>query len=913
MKIQADRLTALLEQINSGQSKKVLPILEKLLRKEPAHPGLLALRAEAVHQSGTAAEAIDAFRQAGEGGGGARNWLAAGILLAADRNTDEALHCLLRAVETEPGNDEILDVLNTTLFNANRHAQGIEYARRQLATGTNVRFLSNAALLLQSNDLYEESTDAFRKILALAGDDPTVLGAALVPARFTCDWEWIESLQQKILAWYAEGRFDAPCEYPLTHTTWCTNEAYNLGVSQAYIERMVAKAEPCARAPSPGPGARLRVGYLSCDFRHHATMHLMAGLFECHDRDRFEVFAYDYSSADDSNYRQRFVAAVEHLVPIHTLSDQQAAARIADDQLDILFDLKGYTGGGRAGILAYRPVSLQAAYLGYPGSAATTDIDYIVSDRFVTPDSSSAYYTEQFCRLPHSYQCNDRKRVIAPAPGARAQYGLPEDKVVFGAFNQSYKIDRASFAVWLRILGEVPDSVLWLLGQSESCIKNLTHYAQLGGIGPERLVFAPFAAPQEHLARLQLADAVLDTLVCNGHTTTSDALWAGVPVITAHGSHFASRVSESLLNAIDLPELVGADHDDMVRIAHRIGTDADYRQAIRASVAANRLTSPLFDTARFTRNFEAGIEAMVQASAGGKPAGHIDVAESEDTWSRRTDGTDADANPPVLQTAYPACPLCAGASTSLGFANCTMHGLWHHPLPQTIEWMTCPSCGHVHNRHYWTEAGLAEVFRNANASQLAEAVNPDAKRATWAPVVARVVGLLGGYQAVIKPEGRPIWVDVGCGDGGLVATASDYGFAAIGLDARAEAVSRIQALGMKAMQADFMELSIEVVVDVLSMMDVLEHIAYPADALRKAARVLRPGGLIVISMPDMACSSWKTFDAVNANPYWLEIEHYHNFSRDRLIALLNETGFDVVDFAIPNRYKAQMEVYAVRR
>jgi protein O-GlcNAc transferase len=234
-------------------------------------------------------------------------------------------------------------------------------------------------------------------------------------------------------------------------------------------------------------------------------------------------------------------------------------------------------------------------------------------------------------------------------------------------------------------------------------------------------------------------------------------------------------------------------------------------------------------------------------------------------------------------------------------------------VPQTIEWMTCPSCGHVHNRHYWTEAGLAEVFRNANASQLAEAVNPDAKRATWAPVVARVVGLLGGYQAVIKPEGRPIWVDVGCGDGGLVATASDYGFAAIGLDARAEAVSRIQALGMKAMQADFMELSIEVVVDVLSMMDVLEHIAYPADALRKAARVLRQGGLIVISMPDMACSSWKTLDAVNANPYWLEIEHYHNFSRDRLIALLNETGFDVVDFAIPNRYKAQMEVYAVRR
>lgn len=912
MKIPADRLDALLAQINSGQSSKVLPTLDKLLRQSPAHPGLLALRAEAVHQCGTAAEAVVAFRQAGEGGGGARNWLAAGILLAAERNTDEALHCLQRAVETEPGNDEILDVLNTTLFNANRHAQGIEYARRQLATSSNVRFLSNAALLLQSNDLYEESTTAFRKILALAGDDPTVLGAALVPARFTCDWEWIESLQQKILGWYAEGRFDAPCEYPLTHTTWCTDEAYNLGVTRAYVERMVAKAAPCVRPPARSPGARLRVGYLSCDFRHHATMHLMAGLFECHDRERYEVFAYDYSSTDESDYRRRFVAAVEHLVPLHTLSDQQAAARIADDQLDILFDLKGYTGGGRAGIMAYRPAALQAAYIGYPGSAASADIDYIVSDRFVTPDSSSAYYTEQFCRLPHSYQCNDRQRIIAPAPGLRAQHGLPDDKVVFGAFNQSYKIDRASFAVWLRILEEVPDSVLWLLGQSESCIKNLSHYAQLGGIDLSRLVFAPFAAPQEHLARLQLADAVLDTLVCNGHTTTSDALWAGVPVITAHGSHFASRVSESLLNAIELPELVGIDADDMVRIARRIGTDADYRLAIRQRVAANRLTAPLFDTARFTHNFEAAIEAMVAAHASGAPRAHIDVVESELTRQRSADAAEAAANAPPLQAAYPACPLCAGASTSFGFANCTMHPLWHEQLPKAIEWMRCPSCEHIHNRHYWTDAGLGEVFRNANASQLADAFNPDAKRATWAPVVAKVLEHLGGYGAAMR-DAKPIWADIGCGDGGLVATASDYGFSAIGLDARAEAVSRIQQLGLNAIQADFMALKFEVTLDVLSMMDVLEHIPYPADALRKAAEVLRPGGLIVISMPDLSCSSWKMMDAANLNPYWIELEHYHNFGRDRLIALLKDCGFDMVDFAIPNRYKAQMELYAVRR
>jgi predicted O-linked N-acetylglucosamine transferase (SPINDLY family) len=298
---------------------------------------------------------------------------------------------------------------------------------------------------------------------------------------------------------------------------------------------MVGKGEPCAPRSAGAVGQRIRIGYLSSDFRNHATMHLMAGLLEAHDRRRFEVFAYDYSNQDLSDYRQRFLNAVEHHIPIHSLTDQQAAERIADDRLDILFDLKLYTGGGRAGILSHRPAPVQVAYLGFPGSAANTDVDYIVADAFVTPDSSAPYYIEKFCRLPHSYQCNDQQRFVAPPAGPRTLYGLPADKIVFGAFNQSYKIDRGSFSVWLRILEEVPNSVLWLLGQSSAAVANLTRYTQLAGIDPTRIIFAPFAQPTEHLTRLQLADAVLDALVCNGHTTTSDALWCGVPVITARG------------------------------------------------------------------------------------------------------------------------------------------------------------------------------------------------------------------------------------------------------------------------------------------------------------------------------------------------------------------------------------------
>jgi predicted O-linked N-acetylglucosamine transferase (SPINDLY family)/GR25 family glycosyltransferase involved in LPS biosynthesis len=626
---QDERISALVEQITGGRPAEALLEIDLLLEQQPENPALLSLKGEALRLTGRLVEAVQVFRQAGEKGAGVRNWLAAGVLLAAMRSTAEALHCLHQANEQAPDSDEVLDALITTYFNANRQQEGIELARQQLRVSSNPRLLSHAALLLQSNDLYGESSEAFKKIVELAPADPAVRGAALVPARFTCEWEWVEALQQKIGDGYAQGNYEASQEYPLTHLTWCPDEARNLGVTQAYVQRMVPAVEPLPLplAP-PRAGRRIRVGYLSCDFRNHATMHLMAGLFEAHDRTRFEVFAYDYSAPDVSPYRQRFVDSCEHLVAVHTLGDQQAAERIAADRLDILFDLKLYTGGGRPGIMAYRPAALQAAYLGYPGSAASRDIDYIVSDRFVTPDSSGAHYPEAFCRLPHSYQCNDRKRSAAEQPAHRAAHGLPDDKVVFGAFNQSYKIDRSSFAVWLRVLHEVPHSVLWLLGQCDEAIANLTRYAQAAGIDPQRLIFAPFAVPQDHLARLQLADAVLDTLVCNGHTTTSDALWASVPVITARGQHFCSRVSESLLNAMELPELVGQDQDDMVRIAKRVGTDAEFRLALRAKVAANRLSTPLFDTLRFTRDFETAIEMMIDQHVPGIKGATIDVPDA---------------------------------------------------------------------------------------------------------------------------------------------------------------------------------------------------------------------------------------------------------------------------------------------
>jgi protein O-GlcNAc transferase len=358
---------------------------------------------------------------------------------------------------------------------------------------------------------------------------------------------------------------------------------------------------------------------------------------------------------------------------------------------------------------------------------------------------------------------------------------------------------------------------------------------------------------------------------------------------------------------------VGSDPGDMVRIAKHLGSDPEYRAALRDKVANNRLQAPLFDTARFTRDFESAIEMMVERNRRGLPVEHIDVPDEGPVESH--------ARAPkflgrvsALQTPYSSCPLCAGASVTLGFANCTTHRLWHEPLPPSIEWMQCPSCGHVHNRRYWTDAGLAEVRGNEAVQPLTlSSANLEARRAAWAPVVEKVVGLLGGYRAVVKRETRPIWVDVGCGDGTLIMTAADSGMAVVGLETRAATAARIRGTGINALQHDFLPLKFEVVLDVLSMMDVLDQIPSPREALRKAAQVLRPGGVLVISTPDMTSSSWKVMEAEKINPYLMDLERHHIFSRDRLLRLLNEHDFEIMDFRLAHQTPAQFELYASKR
>ena len=320
--------------------------------------------------------------------------------------------------------------------------------------------------------------------------------------------------------------------------------------------------------------------------------------------------------------RRRLEAATERFVDLHGLDDETAARRIRDDGVDILIDLKGYTFDHRIGIVARRPAPVQVSWLGYPSTTGHEALDYFIGDPVVTPPGSEHQYTEKLALMPNCYQPNDRKRTIEAAP-TRADCGLPEDAFVFCCFNVPQKITPRVFDVWCELLRRLPAAVLWLLEPSVAARDNLRREASARGVSPGRLVFAPRMPLPRHLARVGLADLFLDTLPCNAHTTASDALWAGVPVLTCAGEHFTSRVAASLLHAVGLPELVTADLDGYATAALSLAEDPTKLRAIRARLAAARLDAPLFDSARFARDLEALYARMAARCQAGLPPAHL--------------------------------------------------------------------------------------------------------------------------------------------------------------------------------------------------------------------------------------------------------------------------------------------------
>lgn len=349
--------------------------------------------------------------------------------------------------------------------------------------------------------------------------------------------------------------------------------------------------------------ARLRVGYLSSDFCAHAVSILMAELFELHDRTKVEVYGFCWSREDGSYIRARIIKAMDCFVRVGEMSDEDAARCIRSHEIDILVDLHGLTSGTRPNILSYRPAPIQITYLGFPGTTALPSIDYVLSDRFVLPESLAQYFTEKPLYMPNCFQINDRKREIGPRP-TRADCGLPENVFVFCSFNNNYKFTPEVFAIWMNILRRVPDSVLWLLADNEWVRANLCKAAEQHGLPQERLVFAQRVAPPEYLARYRVADLFLDSFPFNAGTTASDALWAGLPILTCTGRTFASRMAGSLLTAVGLPELITSNLQDYEEKAVSLAQGRDQIDAIKRRLEESRLTCPLFNSPQFVHDLE---------------------------------------------------------------------------------------------------------------------------------------------------------------------------------------------------------------------------------------------------------------------------------------------------------------------
>lgn len=374
--------------------------------------------------------------------------------------------------------------------------------------------------------------------------------------------------------------------------------------------------------------ARIRLAYVSADFREHPVSALMASLFETHDRQRFETYAISLRPDDDSALGCRVRAAFDNFIRAGDRSERETAALLHNLEIDIAVDLTGYTDGCRPGIFAARPAPVQVGYLGYAGTSGAPYIDYLIADRCIVPDSDRAHYSEKLVALPHSYQPNDAARPHPETAPTRVGCGLPERGFVFCSFNTHYKIVPAVFNVWMRLLSSVSGSVLWLASGRESVERNLRREAARRGVAPERLLFAPRLPNfSEHLARYRLADLFLDTLPVNAHTTASDALWMGLPVLTCRGRCFAGRVAASLLTAIGLPELVTESLSDYEVLARRLAESPESLRELRERVAAHRLTQPLFDNDRFRKNLENAYVTLWERAERGEAAQHLTVAE----------------------------------------------------------------------------------------------------------------------------------------------------------------------------------------------------------------------------------------------------------------------------------------------
>ncbi|WP_264213695.1 hypothetical protein [Leisingera thetidis] len=542
---------------------------------------------------------------------------------AIERNLNDAIYLLKLALKLDDRNRKIHTTLGEVLELMELPDQAILHHVDALRLEPrNPECLAYIGSYLMRIAQDEEAINYFQDTLKFDPSNEVVFARLMHLKRRKCDWSEVGRAKRKL-----KKQSDIMKSVdPFSFLSIVDDPAIQLKYSiQAARTNKVCKKETASFSGPLKQSGKIRIGYFSCDFLDHATMYLIGRMFELHDRDRFEVYIYDYGTMTEQEGRVRAEKSADVYRQVAGVASETIVEQARADCLDIAIDLKGHTKGNRVNLFDHRMAPIQISYLGYPGSTGVDAMDYMIADPVVLPPKYRKYYTEKVLYMPDCYQSNDDGRQASAVKPTRADVGLPEEALVFCSFNNPYKVSPDEFEVWMKLMKLVPDSVLWFYANNGAIHENIRAEAKKRGVAPERIVFAGFALQEDHLSRLPLADIFLDTFNVNAHTTASDALWAGVPVVTKAGKQFAARVAASLLHSVDLDELIAATPQQYQALALKLARDPAYLADVKARLQESIKSGPLYDTKRFTRNFEALMEKTVERFDAGLKPDHISL------------------------------------------------------------------------------------------------------------------------------------------------------------------------------------------------------------------------------------------------------------------------------------------------
>lgn len=600
----SDALNVAAGHFEAGKINEAVAVCQRVLQLHPEHAATLNLLGIMAFQAGNSVLAINLLNRsikAKPDYADAHNNL--GVIYKDQRALNQAASCFKRALGINPNYVDALINYGSILQDLQRHDEALAQYRHILTIQPNhTGALSNLGNALQELNRHSDAIEVFTRLLNIEPDYDNAHGGLVYSKMHCCDWKYFEHDVKHISAALQTGkRVSKPFEL--------------LPVSDSAEEHLACASifarhhYPALNHPATNSGRyrhdKIRLAYLSADFRQHPVSQLLVEIIEQHDREKLEIIGISFGNDDQSELRDRIVKAFDRFIDVQQKSDDEVALMLQDLEIDIAVDLMGFTTNGRTGILARRAAPIQVNFLGYAGTTGADYIDYIIADHTVIPEEDAKFYLERIVRLPDCFQPNDSKRIISDKVPLRGAAGLPEEGFVFCAFNNHYKITPHIFDIWMRLLNKVEGSVLWLSPCTPVAKDNLLKEAKARGVSSSRIIFAERTALlSDHLARHQLADLFLDTLPYNAHTTASDALWAGLPILTCKGHTFAGRVAASLLHALGLPELIVNSPLEYELLALKLASDKTLLSKLRNQLRKNRDSYPLFNTHQYLQHLE---------------------------------------------------------------------------------------------------------------------------------------------------------------------------------------------------------------------------------------------------------------------------------------------------------------------